>query len=129
MVKSSDIPETKDFMNRLWTFVKEFYQVSEYDEYWERLADEADKMPGEFDNYFSRSCILGFVGWREDELRKRTNKKKATIALIRHFCEALTDDEIRHVMEQVIKNRHLDLRVIPKQDPEQMTLDDIWRDE
>lgn len=124
MTKSGDIPEAKAFMNRFWAFIKEFYEVSEYDEYWERLMEEADKQVEGFNNFFSRSCVLGFVGWRDDVFKNRSNKNGAAKGLIRHLADQLTDDELRLLMDSIIQHRKI------KEDQlKQITLDDIWREE
>lgn len=129
MAQKDDLQTAKGFMTWLWQFVKTHYEIPKNDEGWERLVSDADNVPAEFDNYFSRSCILGFVGWVEDRSKCRVSKKGPVQGLIRQLCGSLTDEEIRSLTESIIKMRHVDLREIPLPEPKQQTLDDIWRTE
>lgn len=116
MTPSKDIPELQEWMNDFWVYVKRFYHVENSDKYWADMCDQGDALTKKYRCYFTESCVLGFIGWKENQVKASSNKE---ISLI----DALVHDLLERKKKLQEANRKA---AEAEMDKNQMALDDIW---
>lgn len=118
MVSSKDIPEFQEWMNDAWVFFKRYYKVDNTDKYWQNMADESVKLVNKYPNFFTESVVLGFVGWREEQVKKGWHKRSY---VLKGLIDKLQRDLIKIEAEE---RKQAEIEA----DKNQITLDDIWKE-